>query len=394
MLESGTILLDLLIVFVAAKIGGELAERIKQPPVVGEAALGIIIGSGIFGVTGHSETVAVLSTVGASVLLFLVGLETDIKAIRAVGFRAVAVAVLGVILPFAIGFAAMALRGASTVESMFLATTLVATSVGITARVLSDLGVLGRVESRIILAAAVLDDILGLLVLSMVTAFAKAGSIPIGELAVTLGKGLLFVAVATILPTFLLNRHNEYIDRLRHRNALFSVALTACIGFSVLAEQFGLAAIVGAFLAGMGFANVPGHGNLKKDFTAVGDFLIPLFFVAIGMQVDIASLMSPGVLIFGLVITALAVLSKIVGCGLGAYRLGLRPALTIGMGMVPRGEVGFIVATIGMSLGALPKDLVSAIILVSILTTIIVPPFLPLLFGTSRNNTEMDVQGV
>lgn len=390
--QGGKILLDLLILFVAAKIGGEIAERIKQPAVVGEVLIGIAIGSGALGIISRSAAVEVVSTIGVMILLFLVGLETDIEAIRKIGLRAIVVATLGVIVPFVLGFGLMYLRGSSNVESMFVATALVATSVGITARVLSDLGVLGRVESQIILAAAVVDDILGLLVLSMVTAVAKAGVVPAPELALTLGKGALFVIVAAILPPIILNRHEKHIDRLRHSNALLSVAIAACLGFSVLAEGFGLAAIVGAFLAGLGFANVEGHSTLKKEVSALAHVFSPLFFVAIGMMVDIRALVAPQVLTLGLAITALAIIGKVIGCGLAAWNMGPRSAMIVGVGMAPRGEVGLIVATIGLGLGAIPRDLVSAIVLMSILTTIVVPPLMPHLFSARSSEEDAEAE--
>lgn len=380
MVESSKILLDLLVVFIAAKAGGEIAERLRQPPVVGEVILGILVGSGVFDLVGHSPAVAVVSTIGAIVLLFLVGLETDLEAIRKIGFRATIVAALGVLFPFALGFVFMLIRGAPTIQSLFLATALVATSVGITARVLSDFGVLNRVESQIILAAAVVDDLLSLLVLSMVTAVAKAGAIPATDLALTIGKGALFIVAAAVLPSALLNRHGFHLQRLRHRNSLLSVAIASCIGFSLLAEYFGLATIVGAFLAGLGFANVKGHEELRRDISSIADFLAPLFFVAIGMLVDIRSIVSPPVLLFGVVVLILAIAGKFVGCTLGAVRLGWRSALIVGVGMVPRGEVGLIVAAIGKSLGVIPDSLVGTIVMVSVLTTIIVPPLLPPLF--------------
>ncbi|MHB0976799.1 MAG: cation:proton antiporter [Candidatus Aquicultorales bacterium] len=387
MQESLEILIDLFVVFIAAKIGGEIAERIKQPPVVGEVALGILIGSGVFGI-GFSETTAVVSTIGAVLLLFMVGMETDMAEIRSIGWRAAGVAVTGIVVPFAAGFGFMFLRGGGTVESMFLATALVATSVGITARVLSDLGVIARAESQIILAAAVLDDVLGLLVLSMVTAFANSGTVAPSQIAIIVAKGVSFIILAAVVFPFIVGKLEDRIEGLRHRNALLSVALGACVGFSILAEEFGLAAIVGAFLAGMGFANVPGHSDLKRDVGAIGDFLVPLFFVAIGMQVDLGSVMDPGVLTIGIIVSVLAVLSKLIGCGVAAKGLGFRSAFTIGIGMVPRGEVGLIVATIGISIGAISKDMVSTIVIMSLLTTVIVPPVLPLLFGRREQVPE------
>ncbi|MHB0977136.1 MAG: cation:proton antiporter [Candidatus Aquicultorales bacterium] len=375
---GGRILLDLLVVFIAAKLGGEIAERLKQPAIIGEIALGLLVGA--LGIAGHSDAVKVAATIGAIILLFQVGLETDVKAVLAIGARAAVVAVLGIVVPFVLGFILMAVWGAPTVESMFLGTALVATSVGITARVLSDLGVLGSIESRIILAAAVLDDILGLLVLSGVTAIAKAGSVPLTDIVLLLGKGVFFIIATGLLIPLALNRHGFLIERLRHRNALFSIALASCIGFALLAEFFGLAAIVGAFLAGLGFAGVPNHKELKKNLSPVSDFVVPLFFVSVGMQVDLGSLLSPEVLTLGVIVSILAVAGKLVGCGLGAVGMKAKSVLIVGVGMVPRGEVGLIVASIGKGLGVIPDSLVAIITLVSITTTVIVPPLLPLLF--------------
>lgn len=380
MMENPRIFFDLLIVFVAAKLGGEIAVRLKQPAVVGEVVLGMIIGSSLLGPSEYSQVIPVVSAMGAVVLLFLVGLETDIEAIAKVGVKSALVAAFGVIVPFAMGFALMHLSGAPTVESMFLGTALVATSVGITARVLSDKGLLRRDESRIILAAAVIDDVLGLLVLSIVTAAAKAGSVPAADLLLTLGKSALFIAGAAILPGVILGRSGFRISALRHRNALLSVAIASLLAFSLLAEYFGLAAIVGAFLAGLGFANVEGHADLKRDISSIADFLTPLFFVAIGMQVDFSALLSPHILALGAAALVMAIAGKLLGCGLGAAAMGWRSALIVGLGMVPRGEVGLIVAALGKNLGAISEGLVGVIVLVSIVTTILAPPLLPVLF--------------
>ncbi len=380
MMENPRIFFDLLIVFVAAKLGGEIAERLKQPAVVGEVILGMIIGSSLLGAGERSQTIPVVSAIGAVILLFLVGLETDIDAIMKVGGKSIIVAALGVAFPFAMGFFLMHLSGAPTMEAMFLGTALVATSVGITARVLADKGLLNRVESRIILTAAVIDDVLGLLVLSVVTAAAKAGSVPTANLLLALGKSSLFIAIAATLPSVILGRNGFRINALRHRNALLSVAIASLLAFSLLAEYFGLAAIVGAFLAGLGFANAEGHADLKRDISSIADFLTPLFFVAIGMQVDIGALLSPQILALGAAALALAIAGKLLGCGLGAAGMGWRSALIVGLGMVPRGEVGLIVAALGKNLGVISEGLVGVIVLVSVTTTILAPPLLPVLF--------------
>jgi Kef-type K+ transport system membrane component KefB len=344
------ILLSLFVVFVAGKLGGELFERLRQPAVVGELLAGVVAGPAVLGLFRPSGTLETVATMGVVVLMFTVGLQTRASDLFRVGRTAVFVAVLGVIVPFAAGYGFGAAFGFARPEALFIGTTLVATSVGITARVLADKGLLSTRAAGIVLAAAVIDDVLGMLVLSVVAGATRGGFDP-GRLAVVLAQVLAFLVFEVFVARRLVRRHGHYLDRLRIRNAPFVVAIIVILGLAATAEAIGLAGIVGAFFAGMMFAETSERWELDRQTRPLYEWLVPYFFVLAGAQIDVAGLLRPAVLLPGLLLAAIAVVTKVVGCGLGAWREGPRSALAIGVGMVPRGEVGLIVASVGLAAG-------------------------------------------
>ncbi len=375
------ILFDLLIILAAAKIMGELFERVKQPVVIGEILAGVLLGPYVFGLISpsHVETFHVyqiLAEVGVIILLFTIGLHTKVDEMLSVGRTSAMVAVLGVILPFFFGYLYTLTSEHTTVEAMFIGAAMVATSVGITARVFADLKILDSQVAKVIIGAAVIDDILGLLVLGVVTGVGRGA---ISYLKITL---LTLEAVGFILFLIFLSKRlvcrmgPTSLSAFKLKNAPFALALLFCLGLSAVASYIHLAAIVGAFMAGMVLAELNVEYKFSVKFDSLYDFLVPFFFVVMGTQVDLSVFTKFNLVGAALILTVFAVLGKLIGCGLGAFGMGFRQAAVVGVGMVPRGEVGMIVASIGLSMGIISTDLYSIVIFMVIATTLMTPPVL------------------
>lgn len=313
-----------------------------------------------------------LAEFGVIVLLFSVGLEMDFGQLRVVGARGVLVGSAGIVLPFIAGAGLMWLTGHTTPTALFVGTALVATSVGITARVLADLGLLGETESVIILAAAVVDDVLGLLVLAAVTAMGS-GSVDPLSLGLLVVETLIFIGILLTMGRAALSRYGDRVGDLRIQHGALSFALLLCLVLAVLAGVIGLAAIVGAFLAGLLVADLSDEHQLKRDMEPIRALLVPFFFVLTGARLDIAALLEPQGLMLGLALTVLAVLTKLIGCGLAMWGTSLRSAVRVGVGMVPRGEVGLVVASLGLAAGVIDGVLYGAVLMMVAVTTLVAP---------------------
>jgi Kef-type K+ transport system membrane component KefB len=374
------VLLSFFILFLAAKIAGELFKRLKLPEMIGELLVGIIIGPSALYLVKPSNITEAIATLGVIILLFSVGLETDVSKYKKVGFQAFLTAVLGIILPFIFIIALTHYLGEPAKNGLFLATATVATSVGITARVLTELKVLQRKESYIILAAAVIDDILGLFILSIIVAINKTHSFSFLDFSIVLIEVIAFILFATILAPKLIRRHASLINKLHISSPALNVSLIFLLGLSALANYIGLAAIVGAFFAGIIFAETDDREELQKQVNPIYHFLVPFFFVVTGTQVQLKIFTNPAILGIGLVITFLAIFGKVLAGLLANFKIGIKRSLIVGVGMIPRGEVGLIVASIGLSLNAIGQRELSQIIFMSVATTLIVPPILPLVF--------------
>lgn len=400
--EITGLLLDLFLIFLAAKLAAELFERIHQPAVIGELLAGVLVGPYALGLIGlpdqpllaafHGEAEAaqeavnlvyhLIAELGVVVLLFFVGLETRVADILKVGGRAGAVAISGVVVPFVLGYVLMSpILGAPQTEAIFIGAAMVATSVGITARVLRDLGVIASRESRVILGAAVIDDILAMIILAIVAGLAVTGAVSALDIAIIAGQALLFTAFLALVGTGAMRRYALHLDRLKMDNAPFAVALLTMLGLAALSATIGLAAIIGAFLAGMVFAEAREHFQLEHQALPIYQFLVPFFFVLTGAQVDWRLFLDGSIMGIALAVTLLALLGKLVGCGLAMAGLGKRAMAIVGVGMAPRGEVGLIVASLGLSLGAINTQAFSIVVIMSILTTLVVPPVLRVLYA-------------
>jgi Kef-type K+ transport system membrane component KefB len=377
------ILLAMFLVFGSAKILAEVFERLNQPGIVGEILAGIIIGPSVLHWIQPTDLLKALADLGVMFLLFRVGLEVKSSELMQVGRTALAVATLGVAIPFPLGWLIMSYWGEPRIESIFVGTALVATSVGITAQVLASKGLLSHPASKIILAAAVIDDVLGLIVLAIVSSLAK-GSINIPELLLTSVAAVGFTVVAATWGTRTMTRFVPRLQRsLKAGEVQFNLAMLVLFGLALLAMYAGVAAIIGAFLAGMALSDSLDHR--VHDFSrGVSELLTPFFLAEIGLNLDISAFANKETLLLSVLVSIAAILSKIAGCGLGALTMGWRNALRIGVGMAPRGEVGMVVAQIGLGLGVIPARIYAVVVFMAIATTLIAPALLSLTFRGVR----------
>jgi Kef-type K+ transport system membrane component KefB len=367
--------LSMLVIFVAAKVMAELAERCGQPGIVGEILAGVLIGPSVLGWLAPNEFLSALSDLGAMFLLFRVGLEVKSSELMKVGGTATLVACSGVIVPFFMGTAIMFLWGAHANEAIFVGASMVATSVGITAQVLSAKGLLHAVSSKIILAAAVIDDVLGLLVLAVVSSLTH-GRLDFVQLSLTALAAVAFTVIVAKWGTHTMGRVVPHVDRtLKVAEARFVLAMSLLFALALLAVYTGVAAIVGAFLAGLALGETT--GNRERDLAqGVSELLVPFFLAGIGLHVDLSAFSHPKTAFLAAAILAAAVISKFIGCGLGALGMGKADALRVGVGMIPRGEVGMVVAQIGLGFGILSQSSYGVVVFMSVATTIVAPPLI------------------
>ena len=398
------------IILIASKVIGELTERIKQPPVLGELIAGVLLGGSVFAlipsVSGQSgyETFHLLAELGVVILLFEIGLETDLNDLIKVGVTSTMVAIVGIVAPFVLGFLSIIafqkyglLTFANPTSGMLVAitvgATLTATSVGITARVLSDINKIHTPEAKIVLGAAVIDDILGLIILAVVTGLIEAskqgletGISAVNVLTITL-KAFGFLIASIIIGMLVTGKVFNFIQRLKVRGILLLSAISFAFLYAYLAHIAGLAAIVGAFAAGLVLAKTGQAKIIEERLKPVSDLVTPVFFVMVGAAVDI-SVFNPfnsgniPILIIALVLFAVAVAGKFVS-GFAVFKEGLNKK-AIGIGMIPRGEVGLIFAQLGLAFAVFDIKLFSAVTAMVMLTTFIAPPLLKKAFGSDE----------
>jgi Kef-type K+ transport system membrane component KefB len=389
-IDHAKVLLALFVMLAAAKLMAEIFERLRQPAVVGEILAGVIVGPSVLGWVAPSELISILAEVGVIFLLFTVGLETKPETIFRVGKRAALVAVLGVVLPFIAGYLIAMLWDGSFVEAMFIGAALVATSVGITARVLGSMGLLELETSRIILGAAVIDDVLGLIILSLVSAVGQ-GSVSLTGIITTAAAAVVFTLVVAVLGSKLMTGLAPSIEKLRLSKPFFNLGILLCLGLSFAATYVGVAAIIGAFLAGMALAEATeGNRKMHQLTTGVTEFLVPFFLVNIGMQLNLAVFKDTSIVVLALIVTLLAVVTKFVGCALGAWGMTKREMAQVGVGMVPRGEVGIVVAQIGLGMAVISEHFFAAVLFMAVATTLIAPPLIKLLYSEDKDKDGIE----
>ena len=396
--DLALILGNLLIIIIVARLAAELAERIKIPAVLGEIIAGIIIGPSALGLIDPiknldvANMVLLLGEIGVILLLFQVGLEMDLGEMAKVGKPALLVALIGVLVPFAAGFGVACAFGESGKISLFIGAALTATSVGITARVLGDLRALALRESRIVLGAAVADDVLGLIILTVVVKVVTEGSISASVVFETIGLALGFLVITGLLAIYVIPKAFTRIDRVaKSSTTIVAVSFALMLAFSLLANQAKLAFIIGAFMAGLAVGRSQQHERIAEGLNPLGHIFIPVFFASIGINADLDAMFQPSVLALATVLTVVAIIGKLIA----GFGIGRSPGdkLLIGIGMIPRGEVGLIFASIGLSKGILDDELYGALLLMVLVTTLITPPLLRLKLAKrqeSKNSVPLE----
>lgn len=376
---TGTLLLELFTIFVCAKIFGEVFSRLWLPAVLGEILAGIVLGPYATKIIDPSDTVISLAEIGAIFLLFTVGLETSPQELIRSGRRSLNVAIAGIVLPFCCGFLYLKLRREATHEAVFVAAAMVATSVGITARVLQDLKVLKSRAAQIIVGAAVFDDILGMVLLAVVVSISSGTGVHWVHLAVVIAEAIGFTLLMIYVGPGVVGRLRPGLYRLSTPDAPLVLALATCLLLSVAAAKIGMAAIVGAFFAGLILADYSPEWKLGPRVHGINEFLTPFFFFTMGTRLDLRVFNTDALVVAG-VISFLALVTKIIGCGLPMLNEGWQNALKVGVGMTPRGEVALIVALIGLQMNMISQRAYAIVVFMTGTTTLVALPLLRYLF--------------
>lgn len=423
-LVVAAVLLSLVVVYLASKVGGELSNLVGLPPVLGELVGGVVVGISVLhllvfpeggadgsssllmtflqttaGLTlqatpavfaAQSEVISVLAELGVIILLFEIGLESNLKDLIAVGTQAVVVAIVGVTVPFAAGTVGlMTLFGVSAVPAIFAGAALTATSIGITSKVLSEIGRLNSKEGQIILGAAVIDDVLGIIVLAVVASLAKDGVVDVSKVIYLIISASGFLLGAILLGNIFNKSFVAITNQLKTRGELVIPAFIFAFVMAYIASIIQLEAILGAFAAGLVLEETDKRKELQRQVCPIADMLVPIFFVTVGAKTDLGVL-NPAIpsnregLIMATFLIVIAIIGKVI-TGFSVFGQPGINRLAIGVGMIPRGEVGLVFAGVGAASGALSKPLGAAIIMMVILTTFLAPPLLRLVFTESDN---------
>lgn len=421
------VLLSLVVIYLASKLGGEICARVNLPPVLGELFGGVVVGvsvlhllifsegaavepsvlttfiqqtagmdptiSGTVASTA-SEVISVLSELGVMILLFEIGLESDLEGLLKVGPQAALVALVGVVAPFSAGtIGLITLFHVDLVPAIFAGAALTATSIGITAKVLAEIQKLTSPEGQIIIGAAVLDDILGIIVLAVVASLAKTGTVEVSNVVYLIGSSVVFLVGSIVLGRFFSPFFLGMVSRLTTRGGLLIPSLIFAFVLGYIAVILGLEAILGAFTAGLVLGETDKRRELEEQIVPIADMLVPVFFVCVGAKTDI-SVLNPMVPENreGLIIASFLIVVAIVGKVISGATVYSPPGVNrwaIGIGMIPRGEVGLIFAAVGSASGALSKSLEAAVIVMVILTTFVAPPLLRIVFKTDEESGDV-----
>ena len=362
-------------ILLAAKLFGEVTERIGQPAVLGEMLAGVLLGPSLLGlVDPASPMLHLFAEVGVVVLLFSIGLETDLKRLLQVGGTSMMVATTGVALPFAGGYGISLVLGLTQPQAIVMGAALTATSVGITARVLGDLGRLNHQDGQVILGAAVIDDVIGLVILAVVSDAVAGATITIASIAAKTALAFGFLIVAVVAGGRLAGPVLRTAQRSTRLDVIAAIALASAFLLALAADSVGSAPIIGAFAAGLIIAPTPYVHRVETHVRALGSFFVPIFFVSVGAAVNVRSLIQPDTLFVGGLLLLVAIVGKVAAGYSPWWYRGNK--LLVGVGMVPRGEVGLIFAQLGLALAVLDDALFTALALVVFVTTFLAPPLL------------------
>ncbi|MUG86294.1 sodium:proton antiporter [Paenibacillus timonensis] len=378
------LILELAIILIASKLAGELSVRLKQPAVLGKLLIGIVLGPALLGWINETEVLEEISQIGVILLMFLAGLETDVDEFKRTGKASTYVGLAGIALPFGFGYLAAILLGMPLFEAIFLGLLLSATSVSISVQALKEMGRLKSREGTTILGAAVIDDVLVIILLAFVMSFA-GGDVNLGLVIL---KKFIFFAVVIVLSWKVVPWVMRKFAPLQVSESVISAGLIICFLYAYMAEYAGVAAIIGAYIAGVALSLTDyKHEVTEKIETIAYAVFVPVFFTTIGVKVDFTGLASQIPLIIGL--SLLAIATKLVGSAYGARLAGFgwRSALGIGSAMVSRGEVALIIAAIGQDAGLLQDDLFAVIVLVVLVTTIVTPPMMKYFFAQPEKSS-------
>jgi Kef-type K+ transport system membrane component KefB len=365
---------ELAIILLAAKVGAEIFNRFKQSPMLGEILAGIILGPSVFALLTESHTLELFAEMGIIFMIFMLGLETKVAHLRAVGVRASAIAVMGIVVPFGAGWLLGVAMNVPWQTALFFGAILTATSVAITARTLMDMDLTRSKLSQTVLAAAVIDDVAGLMILAVVLTLAGSGGE--GGIALTLAREGIYLLIVLPIFWFLIPPLTNWLKHLEGEGSLFVMVLALTFLFSYLAKAAGLASMVGAFLIGVIFGRTSESTSIQEQVEPIYHFMAPIFFVSIGVAVHLDQLW--GTIVFAVALTVVAIVTKIVGGALGGLitRMPISTAAIAGISMVPRGEVGLIVAGLGRQGGIVDEGTFSAAAFMCVVTIIITPPIL------------------
>lgn len=381
------LLVVLVATIIATKLLGELAQRIGQPAVLGELIAGVLLGASVFGIFDPADPVLyALSELGILILLFEIGLHTDLRSLAKVGSTALTVGVVGVVLPFGGGLLVARALGVELIPSIVIGAALTATSIGISARVLSDLGRLKSPEGQVVIGAAVFDDVVGLIILSIVASMVSGAAVSAGSIVRISAVAIGFIVIAIVLGNIAIPPLFRVLERIDQTGALGILALSFALFLAWMATVGGSAMIIGAFAAGLILHPTPQRREIERSVTGLGFFFVPIFFVSVGASVDLASLVTRDALVIGGALIAVGVFGKLLA-GYAPWWFQGNKTL-IGVAMVPRGEVGLIFAKLGLAAGVFKGPLFGALMLMVVVTTFITPPLLGLLAKRDPQNPD------
>lgn len=381
-------LLNIALILFFAKMGGFISKRLKQPAVLGEILIGVLVGPALLGLIEPNETIEHMSEIGVILLMFIAGLETDVKEMKESGKAASFIAIGGVFVPLGFTLGVALLFGMDFTSALFLGAISTATSVSITVQALREMGQLNTRQGITILSSAIIDDILGIIIITLIVASVRptAG----GSIYAVIGKIVLFFVIVAFIGVTFVKLLNKYTKIMVVGDRIITFSLIFCLGLAFVAEELGVAAITGAYFAGVTLSQTTYRNKVSYQIQNIAySIFTPMFFVSIGFKVSFGGM--SGVMVFGLTMVLMAILGKLVGCG-GIARLNgfnKRESLQVGIGMVPRAEVALIVTNLGMNLSIIGQDVFTTVIIMVLSTTLITPPLLKMVFSTRESKNTL-----